>query len=246
MPLLDHFHPPLSARRHWESFHATWTVSLADAITPKLPEGYFAEVQTHAGASGEIDVATFEETGAQRSAVSNGAATATVPPRVETLPAATLTMPAVFPQSFEVRVFSSTSGPTLVAAIELISPGNKDRIESRRAFAAKCASYLCQGISLVIVDIVTDRLANLHDETMRLMQAADRFLLPPDVELYAVAYRPVRRGEEKPKEEIDLWPVSLRVGDNLPTLPLVLNRECFVSVDLEAAYTDACRRRRLA
>ena len=24
MPLLDHFHPPLSTQRHWESFHTTW------------------------------------------------------------------------------------------------------------------------------------------------------------------------------------------------------------------------------
>ena len=31
-------------------------------------------------------------------------------------------------------------------AIELASPGNKDRPETRRAFAAKCASYLARGI----------------------------------------------------------------------------------------------------
>jgi len=24
MPLLDHFHPPLAPRRHWESFHVDW------------------------------------------------------------------------------------------------------------------------------------------------------------------------------------------------------------------------------
>jgi hypothetical protein len=24
MPLLDHFRPPLSGSRHWESFHAAW------------------------------------------------------------------------------------------------------------------------------------------------------------------------------------------------------------------------------
>jgi hypothetical protein len=24
MPLLDHFHPPLSTERHWESFYAAW------------------------------------------------------------------------------------------------------------------------------------------------------------------------------------------------------------------------------
>ena len=33
MPLLDHFHPPLSLTHSWESFHARWAVALApDAI----------------------------------------------------------------------------------------------------------------------------------------------------------------------------------------------------------------------
>ena len=29
MPLLDHFHPPLSEMRKWEGFHSQWTSSLA-------------------------------------------------------------------------------------------------------------------------------------------------------------------------------------------------------------------------
>ena len=33
MPLLDHFHPPLSERRPWESIHARWCGSLADLFT---------------------------------------------------------------------------------------------------------------------------------------------------------------------------------------------------------------------
>ena len=52
----------------------------------------------------------------------------------------------------------------LAAAIELVSPSNRDRPEARRAFVAKCASYLQRGAGLVIVDVVTDRLANLHEE----------------------------------------------------------------------------------
>src|SRR5207302_6918246 len=61
MPLLDHFHPPLSLERRWESFHAAWTGSLADDLNRRLPAGYFAEEQTHAGPGVEIDVATREE-----------------------------------------------------------------------------------------------------------------------------------------------------------------------------------------
>jgi hypothetical protein len=210
-----------------------------------LPEGYFIEVQTHAGASREIDVATFEERSAPRGTPPNGAASATAVTPTWTLPSPTLTMPAVFPEGFEVRVFSTTTGPTLVAAIELISPANKDRPESRRAFAAKCASYLFQGIGLIIVDVVTERQAILHNEIMHLMEADERFLLPAETPLYAVAYRPVRRGQDDQREEIDIWPVSFHVGDPLPVLPLVLNWEHALPADLEASYVEACQRRRL-
>jgi hypothetical protein len=29
MPLLDHFHPPLSKQRHWDSFHGAWAEAIA-------------------------------------------------------------------------------------------------------------------------------------------------------------------------------------------------------------------------
>ncbi len=107
--------------------------------------------------------------------------------------------PSVIPDTFEVRILSTETGPKLVAAIELISPGNKDRATERRAFATKCASYLYQGVSLIIVDIVTSRRANLHNEILRVMEASDTANLPSEVSLYAVAYRPLRRDG---KEEI--------------------------------------------
>src|SRR5688572_19393077 len=162
MPLLDHFHPPLSAERHWESFHSSWATKLADTLTERwLPPNYIAEEHVHLGPVVEIDVATFE--------------------REVSAPAPDGILPAVFPDPFEVRVLSTDTGPKLVAAIELISPGNKDRPAERRAFATKCASYLAQGISVIIVDIVTNRRANLHNEILRIMEAADVLQLPPEL-----------------------------------------------------------------
>jgi hypothetical protein len=39
MPLLDHFHPPRSERRHWEAFHARWASAIADDLNDNvLPE----------------------------------------------------------------------------------------------------------------------------------------------------------------------------------------------------------------
>src|SRR6476620_6430518 len=61
MPLLDHFHPPLSERRHWHSFHNAWATYLSSQLNACLPEGYFAEANVQFGI--EIDVAAFEQPG---------------------------------------------------------------------------------------------------------------------------------------------------------------------------------------
>jgi Protein of unknown function (DUF4058) len=243
MPLQDQFHPPLSRERHWESFHAAWVGAIADALNRLLPAGYFAEEQVHAGPSVEIDVATFEgQTAAERPSANGGGAVAVAAP-VWSPPAPAASVPAVFADDFEVRVFSSRGGPTLVAAVELVSPGNKDRPEVRRAFAVKCASYLHQGVGLILRDVVTDRRANLHREVLALLDVAGPDLLPAESALYAVAYRPGRRAG---RAEIDLWPADLAVAAPLPELPLALHAALSVPVDLESTYTDACRRRRLA
>jgi hypothetical protein len=242
MPLLDHFHPPLLLQFPWEWIHSSWATRLADALNDDwLPPEFVAAEHTHVGPHFEIDVATFERPpGSPLGSAGTGQAVAA--PRVWTPPAPSRTMPAVFPETFEVRVFNTTSGLTLVAAIELISPANKDRPEERRAFATKCASYLHQGVSLVLIDIVTNRRANLHNETMRLMEARDMDL-PADAPLYSVAYRPVLREE---RAEIDWWSASCAVGQPLPVMPLRLTGDLFVPVDFEATYQEACRRRRLA
>jgi hypothetical protein len=242
MPLLDHFHPPLTPRRHWESFHAAWAGSFADALNERLlPPRYFAEEQAHAGTRVEVDVATFEEPAGDGGAGPAGVATASRP-QVWAPPAPAFAMPGVAPDRFEVLVFQDEGGARLVAAIELVSPGNKDRGEERRAFAAKCASYLCQGIGLVTIDIVTSRRANLHNELVRLMQWGDPFVLPDASPLYAVAYRPLRR---QGVPQVDTWPASLAVGQTLPVLPLALGPDLCVRLDLEDSYVAACRRRRL-
>jgi len=53
----------------------------------------------------------------------------------------------------------------------------------------------------------------------------------------------ILRREEQ--EQFETWPVPLAVGQTLPTVPLSLEAELCVPLDLEAAYLDACQRRRL-
>jgi hypothetical protein len=63
MPLQDHFHPPLSARRLWTAFHGSWATYLSADLNRRLPEGFFAQAKVQFAL--EIDVATFEEDGRQ-------------------------------------------------------------------------------------------------------------------------------------------------------------------------------------
>ena len=149
----------------------------------------------------------------------------------------------MFPDTFEVQVICTDTGPKLVAAIELISPGNKDRPTERRAFAVKCASYLLQGIGVIIIDIVTNRRANLHNEIVELMQASAALNLDAACHLYAVAYRPLRRDG---KDEIDIWRSRLGLGKPLPELPLGLRGDLVIPVEFETTYEEVCHRKRLA
>ena len=172
MPLLDQFGSPQHPRHRWESFYSNWATRIADVLDDDgLPKEFIA--------------AEFVR----------GSPPLALPPGGWVPPAPSATMPAAFADSFEVRVFSTDGGLSPVGVVALVSPNNKDRPEERRAFAAKCADYLHRGASLIIVDIVTSCQANLHNELIRLMGAAEDNKLPEDMSLYAVAYRPVLRQE---------------------------------------------------
>src|SRR5579875_4006462 len=241
MPLLDHFHPPLSERRLWESFYTTWASALADALNQDiLPPGYIALEQVHLGAALEIDVATFPDSTASPSPGQGG--TATVPRTVWTPATAPLVFPAVFPPSVTVEILSTEGGRTLVAAIELVSPGNKDRPTKRRLFAAKCATYLSRGVGLVVLDVVTSRQGNLHNELADLFQLDAVLRMPVAESLYTAAYRPLRTGDTE-KVETGLTPLT--IGQPLPKVPLSLGVEWCVPLDLEESYCEACRRRQV-
>lgn len=241
MPLLDHFHPPLQGRRHWEGFHGQWAAAISDRLNETLPEEYFAEFQVSISTRIEVDVATCTEEGEARSPDSGNGATA-VASRVWAPPAPVAVMPAVFPDDFEVRVFRGEGGPTLVAAIELVSPGNKDCDDARRAFAARCAAYLQRGIGLIVVDNVTTHHANLHDEHLALLGHGEGFTFPTPTPLYAAAYRPAHRQE---RIEIDLWREALALGQTLPTLPLAVRGLGCFPIDLESTYSEARKRGRI-
>jgi Protein of unknown function (DUF4058) len=231
MPLQDHFRPPLSLRRHWHAFHNAWATYIASDLNARLPEGYFAEPNVRFGI--EIDVATFEESGSS--------VTATAVAGSWTPPSPTLTIPfSIVTDTIEVNVFESVGGPVLAGAIELVSPANKDRPAHREAFVSKCETLLQAGLGLVVVDVVTVRGGNLHDELLQRLLASEHSA--SEDELSASAYRPVERGGAA---SLDIWKQTLELGVALPVLPLWLKAGPCLSIDLEATYERTRREQRL-
>jgi hypothetical protein len=237
MPLRDHFRSPLLEERPWQSFHATWCTALANRLNNEvLPEGYIALEHISRGSPSEIDVATMSPL--QADPLGNGA-TVTVPRTLWTPATAPVVFPFEFAEQARVDIRDTTGARTLVATIELVSPGNKDRAAKRRLFTAKCAGHLSQGVAVIIVDVVTIRTANLHGE---LLAVLDQPVPPGLPALYTASYRPLT---EDGAGRIECWPMTLAVGQPLPEVPLSLDAECCVRVDLEVSYMDACRWRRL-
>src|SRR5260221_8987064 len=88
MPLLDHFHPPVSERRSWEGFHGLWAAALVEKLNRDvLGEEYYADMQVHVGSPVEVDIATLAESTA---ANGRGAVATATRPAVWTPPATDL------------------------------------------------------------------------------------------------------------------------------------------------------------
>lgn len=238
MPLLDHFRPPLSQRRHWDSFHGAWAEAMALRLNQLLlPEHFVAEARVKLGGQVEIDVGTFAEEGVPSASAAGGVAV-WAPPQ----PSATAPLDFHATDVFEVQIVKEEGGPRLVAAIELVSPANKDRPSHRRMFAVKCASYLQSGISVMVVDVVTERTGNLHAELLQLLDVRLPTSGQGSHDLYAAAYR-ILAGSEGLC--LETWAETLTLRQALPTLPLWIMPEVALPMDLELTYQAACAARRI-
>lgn len=238
MPLRDHFGPPVDNIASWEGFHGGWPMVIVQQLRKQLPAGYVAEPRVHSGSGVEIDVAAFEKDAAPplfgMSEGNGGVATAVWAPAQPSVAVET-TLPDY--DEYEVRIFDARRGRHLVAAIEIVSPANKDRPEHRNAFVGKCAALIQKGVAVSIVDLVTVRHFNLYADVLAFLGHNDPTLSDPRPHLYATSCRWVKK--EK-RTILEAWSHVLTVGQPLPTLPLWLTADLVVPLDLEQSYEQAC------
>jgi hypothetical protein len=238
MPLRDHFRPPVDENASWEELHGGWPMVIVQRLRTQLPAGYVAGPRVHLGSFVEIDVAAFENDESPRisgtTEGNGGVATAVWAP-----PRPSLAVETSLPDfdEYEVRIYDAKRGRHLVAAIEIVSPGNKDRPEHRNAFIAKCAALIQKGVAVSIVDLVTVRQFNLYAEVLAFIGHKDPTLSDPPPHIYATSCRWVKKEN---RTILEGWSQVLTVGQPLPTLPLWLTEDLVIPLDLEHSYEQAC------
>jgi hypothetical protein len=215
-------------------FHQRWTVSICDALNGgRLPKGFYALIELHA--AGVVpDVLTLHRLSERStpSARHGATAVATAPPKTRFVSRATEEETYVHKAN---RVVVRDADGELVAAIEVVSPGNKHSKRAFREFVDKSLEFLKQEVNLLIIDLFppTPRDPQGIHKAIWDNIRDDPFELPPDKPLTLAAYvagTPATAYVE---------PVA--VGDPLPDMPVFLDSRDYVNAPLEATYEEAWR-----
>ncbi|HEX3148680.1 MAG TPA: DUF4058 family protein [Gemmataceae bacterium] len=237
MPLRDHFRSPVNDTHSWDEVHGGWPMEIVRDLTHILPAGYRAAPKVHLGSPFEVDVSTYDlESRDPDAPESSPGGTAT---SVVLAPTFTLEAEVGDQDEYEVRIYDTERGRQLVAAIEIVSPSNKDRPEARELFMGKVGALLQQDVCVSIVDLVTVRRANIYAELLNLFGGIDPQLAPTPPCIYAVTVR--GRRSPKGRLRLDAWFYPMTIGESLPTLPIWLNADLRVMLPLETSYQETCR-----
>jgi hypothetical protein len=220
----------------WDGLHQIWIVELLYWVKPRLPPGYRAYV----GTTPTFAVAAPPE---DRPDVGVHGVLSGPPSAPDTAPQETAAGAPTEEPDQEIAVASlETSSALLVerqgrliAAVELVSPRNKDRLAAREAYASSYVGYLLKGIHLLLVDV--HRLPLRFSFADRIA-AELRMVQPSCPAPFAITYRV---GERAPGggKYLGIWRRPLALGAPLPTVRLPLSLHETVTVDLEQTYTRA-------
>lgn len=221
-------------REGWDGVHHLWITELLRWVKPRLPEGYRAYIGVAptlaVGAPVErpdVGVRRWAEQvqPAGASAAPSASGTNVAEPDEE-IAVATLDQGTA--------VFVEHQG-RLVAAVELISPRNKDRPVARSTYVARYLSYLLEGAHLLLVDVHRRPLEfSFADEIARELQMSQPSLPAPCAMSYRVG-EPAASGGRI----LGIWRRPLIVDQPLPVLPLPITLEIGIPIDLEATYVRA-------
>jgi hypothetical protein len=222
----------------WEGVHQIWIVELLYWLKPRLPAGYRAYLGTTPTFAIGVPPEERPDVGVRDwppGSSSPAPETAPAPPGPGDPSEEPDQEIAVATLEGETGLFVEQQG-RLVAAVELVSPRNKDRPSSCAAYGSGYVAYLLKGVNLLLVDV--------HRRPLR-FSFADRIAeelhlvnQPPTPAPFAISYRV---GEPAPTggRFLAIWRRPLQVGAPLPPMRLPLSTHEDVVVELEQTYARA-------
>jgi hypothetical protein len=139
------------------------------------------------------------------------------------------------------RALHVDSHGQLVAALEIVSPRNKDCADAKETYTNRYLGYLRLGVHLLPVDVLPRPRGFSFSDAITRSLGPDLPPLPPP---FAAAYRV---GEVVPVGDdmgspVGLWRRPLRVSQPPPTLPDPLGVHQAVPIELEVTYRRAAKR----
>lgn len=218
----------------FHDLHCTWIplikIRLNDGL---LPAGYYAQVEQAAGKI-TTDVLTLQtdDRETRRQEEPAGIAVSLAPPQVEIMASLEAAHYASQRRRLVVR---HSSDDRVVAVIEIVSPGNKASRRERRKFIDKATGLIQEGKHLLVVDLLppSRRDPNGVHGAIWAELGDDSYIIPPKKPLTAASYA----ADEIPRAYVQ----PLAVGDPLPSMPLFLTSQTYVSLPLDETYMAAYR-----
>lgn len=210
----------------YHNFHYRWLSEIMDHLNKRLlPTGYFAMAEQRVGGP-EPDIITLST---RDDDLPNAAGTALETPRTAIVERAESVHYAR--KANHIAIHHGLG--TVVAVLELVSPGNKDTRHALRSFTRESARLVLEGIHLVVIDPFPPGRYDpegIHPAIWtNITTTACR--QPVDKPLTLVSYQ----AASCPTAYVE----PFATGSDLPPIPLFLTEEFHLDLRLEPTYRDA-------
>ncbi len=209
----------------FHDFHVAWLVELRKALNGGLlPAGHYAAVELHVKGY-YPDVMNLRDDLVVGDSAGSGV---TVLRRPQVRPTVQAVLPN-YSKDNRVVAIRKKGGARLVAVIEIVSPGNKDRRTAIDALLNKSVELLSHGVHLVLIDAIAPGRLDPHGMHALIWEELTGELLPPPTKpLGVVSYEAT--------DLVSAYVQELAPGDAIGETPLFLTEGGCVLLPAEATY----------
>src|SRR5947207_1475420 len=222
----------------FHAFHTGWITHLSEALNEGLlPDGYYALPEQHTGRRSIADILTLKvgDAGPIRPTERGPVAVAEAPPRASRR--MVVRPPTSFRLAQRTLVVRRRPDHRIVALVEIVSPGNKDRPRCVSEFADKVYDALERGCNVLVIDLLPPGKYDPEGMHFAIWENFDteheEDPPPADKPLSLASYEALKF------PEAHYEPIA--VGDALPSMPLFLDPDWYVKTPLEETYQAAFR-----